>query len=99
MSTTHDPTAQKGEKKAGTMSPQEKIDGALHLCKQIGTAMFVSHSSDGKLASRAMIPATTEGLVFSFYHNKDSGKSDDMLVISLVFEVAGVPMLTGFPLS
>ena len=40
--------------------------------------MLTSRSPDGKLASRAMAPATTEGLVFSFYMNTDSGKTDDI---------------------
>lgn len=40
--------------------------------------MLTSRSPDGKLASRAMHPATTEGLVFSFYQNADSGKTDDI---------------------
>jgi general stress protein 26 len=73
-----DPTVNKGEHKAGELSPQQKIDGALHLTKSLGTCMFTSSSPDGKLASRAMIPATMEGFVFSFFFNKDSGKSDDM---------------------
>ena len=73
-----DPTVQKGQKKADELSPQEKIDSVLAMAKGIGSCMLVSSAPDGKLASRAMIPATTEGLVFSFFFNQDSGKSDDM---------------------
>lgn len=40
--------------------------------------MLTTRSPDGKLASRAMHPATTEGLVFSFYQNTDSGKTEDI---------------------
>lgn len=75
---THDPTAKKGADAASGLTPAEKIDSVLELTKSIGTAMFTSRSPDGKLASRAMIPATTEDLVFSFYFNKDSGKTNDL---------------------
>lgn len=79
MSTqTHDPTAQKAAGKASNLSPQQKIDSLLDITKSIGTGMLTSHSPDGKLASRPMAPATTEGLIFSFYMNKDSGKTDDV---------------------
>jgi hypothetical protein len=73
-----DPTAKKGASKADSLSPQEKIDSVLHLAKTIGSCMLVSSAPDNKLASRAMIPATTEGLVFSFFFNQESGKKDDM---------------------
>lgn len=73
-----DPTAKKGASKADNLSPQEKIDSVLHLAKTIGSCMLVSSAPDNKLASRAMIPATTEGLVFSFFFNQESGKKDDM---------------------
>lgn len=73
-----DPTAKKGASKADDLTPQQKIDSVLSLTKSIGSCMLVSSSPDGKLASRAMIPATTEGLIFSFFFNKQSGKTDDM---------------------
>lgn len=73
-----DPTAQKGAHKAGDPSPADKVNEVLSLARQIGTCMLTSVSPDGTLASRAMIPATTDGLVFSFYFNTDSGKTDDM---------------------
>lgn len=40
--------------------------------------MLTSRSPDGKLASRAMIPATSENFVWSFYQNSESGKTDDV---------------------
>ncbi|UZJ56292.1 hypothetical protein CBS101457_005612 [Exobasidium rhododendri] len=73
-----DPTVQKGAHKAGDPSPAEKIDAMLKSTKAIGSCMLTSVSPEGTLASRAMIPATTEGLVFSFFFNKESGKSDDI---------------------
>jgi general stress protein 26 len=73
-----DPTVKKGQDKAGSPSAKDKIDSVLSLAKGIGSCMLVSANEDGKLASRAMIPATTEGLVFSFFFNQDSGKKDDM---------------------
>lgn len=57
-----DPTAQQAHGNASGLTPQQKVDGALAIATQVGTAMLTSHSPDGKLASRAMHPATTEGL-------------------------------------
>ncbi|UTT89765.1 hypothetical protein NDA17_006722 [Ustilago hordei] len=74
----HDPTAQGAAHKGSDLTPQQKIDTLLEITKHIGTGMLTSRSPDGKLASRAMAPATTEGLVFSFYMNTDSGKTDDI---------------------
>ncbi|PWY99936.1 hypothetical protein BCV70DRAFT_161455 [Testicularia cyperi] len=74
----HDPTAQGAAAKGHSLTPQQKIDGLLEITKTVGTGMLTSRSPDGKLASRAMAPATTEGLVFSFYMNTDSGKTDDV---------------------
>ncbi|PWN29039.1 hypothetical protein BDZ90DRAFT_231040 [Jaminaea rosea] len=79
MSTvTKDPTAQQAAGNAQGLTPQQKIEGLQEIVKQVGNAMLTSRSPDGKLASRAMHPATTEGLVFSFYQNSDSGKTDDI---------------------
>ena len=77
---THDPTAQGAHSKGHDLTPQQKIDTLLEITKHIGTGMLTSRSVDGKLASRAMAPATTEGLVFSFYINTESGKTDDIEV-------------------
>ncbi|SNX82014.1 related to blue-light-inducible Bli-3 protein [Melanopsichium pennsylvanicum] len=75
---THDPTAQGAHQKGSDFTPQEKIETLLEITKHIGTGMLTSRSPNGRLASRAMAPATTEGLVFSFYMNTDSGKTDDI---------------------
>lgn len=74
----HDPTAAGAHSKGQEFTPQQKIETLLEITKHIGTGMLTSRSPDGKLASRAMAPATTEGLVFSFYMNTDSGKTDDV---------------------
>ncbi|KAJ1025227.1 hypothetical protein NDA16_002731 [Ustilago loliicola] len=74
----HDPTVQGAAHKGHDLTPQQKIHTLLEITKQTGTGMLTSRSPDGKLASRAMAPATTEGLVFSFYMNTDSGKTDDV---------------------
>lgn len=55
-----------------------QVDGLHELIKAVPNAMLTTRSPDGKLASRAMHPATTEGLVFSFYQNAASGKTDDV---------------------
>lgn len=76
---THDPTAKQAASAGSELSPQQKIEGALKLIKDVGgVGMFTSRSPDGKLASRAMIHATTEGNVFSFYFNRESGKTNDL---------------------
>ncbi|KAN0062693.1 hypothetical protein ACQY0O_004888 [Thecaphora frezii] len=75
---THDPTAKNAAANAQGLTTQEKIDGLLAITKTVGTAMLTTRSPDGKLAARAMAPSTTEGLVFSFYFNTDSGKTDDI---------------------
>lgn len=59
--TTIDPTAQQAHHNAQSLSPQQKLDGLFAITKTVGTAMLTSRSPDGKLASRAMVPASTEG--------------------------------------
>ncbi|EPQ26767.1 uncharacterized protein PFL1_05746 [Pseudozyma flocculosa PF-1] len=77
---THDPTAQNAAKNASSagLTTQDKIDGLLEITKKVGTAMLTTRAPSGQLASRAMAPSTTEGLVFSFFFNTDSGKTDDI---------------------
>lgn len=75
---SHDPTVRGASTKAGTLTPQEKLDGLFSIVEAVGTAMLTSRSPNGRLASRAMAPASTEGFVFSFYFNRDSGKTDDI---------------------
>lgn len=62
MAAVHDPTAKQAHGNAQGLTTQQKIDGLHEITKQVTTAMLTSRSPDGKLASRAMIPATTEGL-------------------------------------
>jgi general stress protein 26 len=40
--------------------------------------MLTSRDTDGALHSRAMSPASHQGLVFSFIANRDSGKFDEL---------------------
>ena len=75
-----DPTVAKGMNKAGQLTAQQKVDSVLALTKDIKTSMLTSRCPDGQLASRAMIAATVEGLVFSFYFNTESGKTEDLCV-------------------
>ncbi|PWN47468.1 hypothetical protein IE53DRAFT_390402 [Violaceomyces palustris] len=77
---SQDPYVKKASEKAHGLSPQQRIEGAMEIVEKVGTGMLTTRSPDGKLASRAMKPATTDGLVFSFFFNKDSGKMDDVEV-------------------
>ncbi|CAO1624392.1 unnamed protein product [Parajaminaea phylloscopi] len=77
-SATKDPTARQAEGNAKGLTTQQKVEGLHALIKAVPNAMLTSRSPDGKLASRAMHPATTEGLVFSFYQNAASGKTEDI---------------------
>lgn len=61
MAAVHDPTAKQAAGNAHGLTPQQKIDGLHEIIGQVKTAMLTSRAPDGKLASRAMIPATTEG--------------------------------------
>ncbi|CAO1627052.1 unnamed protein product [Sympodiomycopsis kandeliae] len=78
MAQVHDPTAKQAAGNAQNLSTNDKIEGLHKIIGQVTTAMLTSRAPDGKLASRAMVPATTEGLVFSFYQNADSGKTQDI---------------------
>ncbi|MCO5599751.1 hypothetical protein L7F22_053858 [Adiantum nelumboides] len=77
MSTT-DPTAKKGAQSGQHLTADEKIKTAFALVNEIQTGMLTTRSPDGKLASRAMIHATLENNIFSFYFNRESGKTDDV---------------------
>jgi hypothetical protein len=59
---TQDSTANAASSNAGSLSPQQKVDGLLEISKQIGSCMLTTRSPSGALASRAMHPATTEHL-------------------------------------
>lgn len=59
---THDPTAKQASGNASDLTAQQKVDGLMKIVNEVGNAMLTSHSPDGKLASRCMHPATTEGL-------------------------------------
>ncbi|KAK0527700.1 hypothetical protein OC834_004328 [Tilletia horrida] len=75
-----DPTVQKAQGNAAKLSPQEKLEAALEIIKDIKTAMLTSRAADGKLSSRAMQPTdiSTLGTQITFWANADSGKTDDI---------------------
>ncbi|KAK0544132.1 hypothetical protein OC846_005609 [Tilletia horrida] len=75
-----DPTVAKAQANASTLSPQQKLEEAVEVIKDIKVAMFTSRAPDGKLASRAMQPTHIDslGTLITFWSNLDSGKHDDI---------------------
>ncbi|KAE8271584.1 hypothetical protein A4X09_0g754 [Tilletia walkeri] len=75
-----DPTVVKATQNAPQYSPQEKLEAAVEIIKDIKTAMLTSRAADGKLASRAMQPThiNSLGTVLTFWNNIESGKTDDI---------------------
>ncbi|BGP16954.1 hypothetical protein JCM10213_007399 [Rhodosporidiobolus nylandii] len=73
--TNADPYTSKASEDA---SPQQKIDEVRKIISEGKFAMLVTRSSDGLMHSRAMHPASHQGLVFQFVANTDSGKFDEL---------------------
>jgi len=55
-------------------TPQEKAEILLKIIKSTNTLMFTTINPSGQLHSRAMAPASNEGLCFSFFANSEQGK-------------------------
>ncbi|KAG8705835.1 hypothetical protein FRC12_009206 [Ceratobasidium sp. 428] len=60
------------------LTPQQKIDGLKEILATAKTGMLTTRGTNGELHSRAMAPASTEGLHFTFIANNDSYKTDEM---------------------
>ncbi|CAD6930048.1 unnamed protein product [Tilletia caries] len=75
-----DPTVVKAKANAPSYTPQEKLEAAVDIIKDIKVAMLTSRAADGKLASRAMQPVHIDSLatVIRFFANIESGKTDDI---------------------
>ncbi|KAL9937687.1 hypothetical protein V8E36_003232 [Tilletia maclaganii] len=75
-----DPTVSKAKGNAASLSPQQKLETAVEIIKDINTAMLTSRTPDGKLASRAMQPTHIDslGTRITFWSNIESGKHDDI---------------------
>lgn len=60
--------------------PQEKAEEVQKIVEHVKTGMLTTrhHDANGTLASRAMQPLSTKGLVFEFVANNHSGKFDDL---------------------
>ncbi|GAA5952328.1 hypothetical protein JCM21900_003783 [Sporobolomyces salmonicolor] len=66
-------------KAASDASPSEKISEFKDkIMAEAKFAMLTTRAHDGTLHSRAMSPASSQGLVFSFIANTDSGKFDEL---------------------
>ncbi|GAA5866956.1 hypothetical protein JCM1840_005919 [Sporobolomyces johnsonii] len=66
-------------KAASDASPSEKIaEFKDKIMAEAKFAMLTTRAQDGSLHSRAMSPASSQGLVFSFIANTDSGKFDEL---------------------
>ncbi|GAA6003021.1 hypothetical protein JCM10207_001949 [Rhodosporidiobolus poonsookiae] len=66
------------DKASTDASPQEKINEVRKIIGEAKFAMLVTRASDGLMHSRAMHPASHQGLVFQFVANTDSGKFDEL---------------------
>ncbi|KAF8609079.1 hypothetical protein BDV93DRAFT_551872 [Ceratobasidium sp. AG-I] len=71
-----DPYTQKATN--NNLTPQEKIDGLKEILKIAKTGMLTTRGTSGDLHSRAMAPASTEGLHFTFIANNESYKTDEI---------------------
>ncbi|TRM69530.1 hypothetical protein BD626DRAFT_474423 [Schizophyllum amplum] len=63
------------------LTPQEKIDGVKKIIQETKFAMLTTHSSDGHLYSRAMVPASPydhNQLTLVFIANNVSPKFDEI---------------------
>jgi len=73
-----DPYTQKAESKAEGLTPQQKIDGLKEILKTTKYGMLTTRSPTGELHSRAMAPASTESLWFTFIANNATFKFDEI---------------------
>lgn len=60
------------------MTSCDRFDELRSIIKETKFGLLVSRNKDGHLHSRAMSPASHQGLVFSFIANEDSGKFDEL---------------------
>ncbi|QRV79665.1 pyridoxamine 5'-phosphate oxidase family protein [Ceratobasidium sp. AG-Ba] len=60
------------------LTPQQKIDGLKEILATTKTGMLTTRGTNGELHSRAMAPASTEGLHFTFIANNHSYKTDEI---------------------
>ncbi|KAG8721017.1 hypothetical protein FRC08_016327 [Ceratobasidium sp. 394] len=60
------------------LTPQQKIDGLREILATVKTGMLTTRGTNGELHSRAMAPASTEGLHFAFLADNRSYKTDEM---------------------
>ncbi|KAG9124941.1 hypothetical protein FRC07_009616 [Ceratobasidium sp. 392] len=60
------------------LTPQQKIDGLKEILAITKTGMLTTRGTNGELHSRAMAPASTEGLHFAFIANDHSYKTDEV---------------------
>ncbi|GAA5910492.1 uncharacterized protein JCM6883_003027 [Sporobolomyces salmoneus] len=70
-----DPYTAKAEQDA---SVDQKKSELQSIVKESKFAMLTSRDTDGALHSRAMSPASHQGLVFTFVANRESGKFDEL---------------------
>lgn len=70
-----DPYTAKASEDASLDQKKEELN---KITKEAKFSMLTSRSSDGQLHSRAMSPASTQGLVYSFIANRESGKFDEL---------------------
>ncbi|GAA5923916.1 hypothetical protein JCM3775_005547 [Rhodotorula graminis] len=74
----NDPYTAKAEKGDSETPASQKFEELRSIVKECKFGLLVSRSKDGHLHSRAMSPASHQGLVFSFIANEDSGKFDEL---------------------
>ncbi|CAE6467890.1 unnamed protein product [Rhizoctonia solani] len=60
------------------LTPQQKIDGLKEILDITKTGMLTTRGTNGELHSRAMAPASLDGLHFTFIVNNQSHKTDEM---------------------
>ncbi|KAG9096678.1 hypothetical protein FS749_007974 [Ceratobasidium sp. UAMH 11750] len=60
------------------LTPQEKIDGLNEIVRNVKTGMLTTVGTNGELHSRAMAPASTEGLHFTFLADNSSYKTNEV---------------------
>ncbi|KAG9019933.1 hypothetical protein FS842_007726 [Serendipita sp. 407] len=61
-----------------SLTPQKKIDGLNEIISATHMGMLTTRCATGELHSRAMSPASTEGLQFFFLANNASYKFDEI---------------------
>ncbi|EUC66979.1 blue-light-inducible Bli-3-like protein [Rhizoctonia solani AG-3 Rhs1AP] len=60
------------------LTPQQKIDGLKEILEITKTGMLTTRGTNGELHSRAMAPASLDGLHFTFIVNNASHKTDEI---------------------